>query len=165
MNKSATILLVEDDRIILEGLAELLELCNIGFCDIGYQIKTICTMNGVEGLSALYAHAPDLIISDNMMPKMDGFEFLRRVRANRSWAHIPFVFLAPRDLTQEIRAGRLTGVDGCFQKPFDSDELLQFIKSLLDRKFQQSDREADRAAATKRARRRLVATLASSPRL
>ena len=72
--KPATILLVEDDRSMLEGIRDLLTLV-----DIGYEVEVITAVNGRAGLGVIQQHVPDLIVSDIMMPEMDGFEFLNHV--------------------------------------------------------------------------------------
>jgi YesN/AraC family two-component response regulator len=70
-------LLVEDEWFLLEGLRELLEIFE---CD--YNLRVLTAANGVEGLKKLEKYQPDLIISDIMMPKMGGYEFLANVREN-----------------------------------------------------------------------------------
>src|SRR5690606_35324415 len=73
--RPATILLVEDDRFLLAGLQELLEVF-----DGKYRLNVLTAQNGIMGLKMLEQHRPDLIISDVMMPVMDGYEFLHQVR-------------------------------------------------------------------------------------
>jgi CheY-like chemotaxis protein len=84
MATSATILLVEDDQSLLDGISDLLEVV-----DIGYQITVLTASNGQAGLKIMAVQTPDLIISDIMMPKMGGFEFLEHLRQNSAWVHIP----------------------------------------------------------------------------
>lgn len=87
--------------------------------------------NGREGLLLLEKHRPDLIISDIMMPVMDGYEFLRRVRANDELKSVPFIFLtAKADLDMKIE-GLEEGADEYLVKPFNSLELLARVKALL----------------------------------
>lgn len=131
MRDSATILLVEDDQSLLDGISDLLEVA-----DIGYRIQVLTASNGLAGLARVGEHTPDLIISDIMMPLMDGFEFLREVRKNPAWIHIPFVFLTARGDKRDIQDGRRSGAELYITKPFDNDELLQLVKGQLDRSFQ-----------------------------
>jgi two-component system sensor histidine kinase/response regulator len=131
MRDSATILLVEDDQSLLDGISDLLEVA-----DIGYQVKTLTASNGRAGLARVAEETPDLIISDIMMPLMDGFEFLAEVRQNPAWIHIPFIFLTARGEKRDIQEGRSSGAELYITKPFDNDELLQLVKGQLDRTFQ-----------------------------
>lgn len=131
MRDSATILLVEDDQSLLDGISDLLEVA-----DIGYQVQALTASNGRAGLARIAEETPDLIISDIMMPLMDGFEFLAEVRKNPAWIHIPFIFLTARGEKRDIQEGRSSGAELYITKPFDNDELLQLVKGQLDRTFQ-----------------------------
>ncbi len=143
--KPATILLVEDDRSMLEGIRDLLTLV-----DIGYDIDVITAGNGRIGLENIQQQVPDLIISDIMMPELDGFEFLRRVRQNPEWAHIPVIFLTAKGSKQDIHKGRTSGADLYITKPFNSVEFLELVGSQLDRAFQlQASRQQSLAGLKK----------------
>ncbi|MDX1662382.1 MAG: response regulator [Candidatus Promineifilaceae bacterium] len=131
MTQSATILLVEDDRSILNGIADLLQLF-----EIGYDLQVLKATDGVEGLARMEEAVPDLIISDIMMPRLNGFGFLEAVRANPTWIHIPVIFLSARGTRDEVFAGRRSGAELYITKPFVSDELIELVKSQLDRTFQ-----------------------------
>ncbi len=136
MTESATILLVEDDLALLEGIAELLEIA-----DLGYQVQVMKATDGVDALERLADHCPDLIISDIMMPRMDGFEFLQELRKNPQWVHVPVIFLTARGTEQDILEGRLSGAELYITKPYVSDEFLQLVESQLRRAFElQRDR-------------------------
>jgi DNA-binding response OmpR family regulator len=137
MSDSATILLVEDDLPLLDGIADLLEVS-----DIGYSLQVIKTTDGEEGLQAVTDYEPDLVISDIMMPRMGGFEFLERLRSQKPFVHIPVIFLTARGTPTDVLRGRLSGVELYLTKPYDSDELLQMVRSQLDRAIQlQGDRQ------------------------
>ncbi len=129
--KSAIILLVEDDRSMLEGIRDLLTLV-----DIGYEVEVLTAGNGRAGLEVIQQQVPDLIISDIMMPEMDGFEFLNHVRQRAEWAHIPVIFLTAKGSKQDIHKGRTSGADLYITKPFNSREFLELVSSQLDRAFQ-----------------------------
>jgi YesN/AraC family two-component response regulator len=74
---------------------------------------------------------PNLILSDVMMPIMDGFEFLEKVKANEQWRGLPFIMLTARaEMQTRLNALRI-GVDAYLLKPFDEDELLARVKNLL----------------------------------
>lgn len=123
----AKLMLVEDDKHLLLGLREILELA-------GYTVDI--AENGREALDLLNTHAqnpPDLIVSDIMMPYMDGIELLRHVREQERWVNIPFVFLTARGEKTDIHLGKHLGVDEYVVKPFDTDDLLVVIESRLKR--------------------------------
>jgi two-component system sensor histidine kinase/response regulator len=137
MTDPATVLIVEDDKALLAGIADLIEISNIG-----YDVEVLTASDGTGGLSVLGEQIPDLIISDVMMPRMGGYEFLSQIRSNPRWLHIPVIFLSAKGTPNEIREGRLSGAELYVTKPYDSDELLQLIQSQLERAFQlQKDRE------------------------
>lgn len=131
MKDSATILLVEDDRALLDGIADLLEVS-----EIGYAVQVTKATNGELGLKAVAENEPDLIISDVMMPKMGGFEFLEQLRNQPDWVHIPVIFLTAKGTPDDILKGRLSGAELYITKPYDSDELLQLVRSQLARAFE-----------------------------
>jgi CheY-like chemotaxis protein len=81
-------------------------------------------------------HQPDLIVTDIMMPKMDGYELLSQVRENPAWVHIPVIFLTARGERRDVIRGRSSGAEEYIIKPYDSDELLELVVKQLDRYFQ-----------------------------
>jgi len=131
MRRKVTILLVEDDKSMLEGMHDLLQVV-----DIGYDATVLTAGNGLQALIQMEHTTPDLIVSDIMMPKMDGFQFLKAVQQNPNWEHIPFIFLTARGEKHEIHKGRVSGAALYITKPFHSIELLELIKTQLDRKIQ-----------------------------
>ena len=128
--RKATILAVEDDHNLLAGLEDLLETM-----EEGYELEVLTASNGLEGLDILRQRLPDLIISDIMMPQMSGFEFLKEVRKNLDWLHIPVIFLTARGEPADKNQAFIGGVDEYITKPYDSDVLLKFVKVQLDRRF------------------------------
>ncbi len=127
---TATVLVVEDDRNLLNGLEDLLTIF-----EGKYKLKVLTALNGVEALDVLDQQVPDLIISDIMMPKMSGYEFLLRVRENPQWVHIPFIFLTAKGEKQDEYEGFRRGVDEYITKPYDSDDMLRFVEKQLDKYF------------------------------
>ena len=125
------ILLAEDDKALLRGVTDLLEMS-------GYQVYAApdgrSALRLLEGLSEL----PDLIISDIAMPHMDGYKFLSAVRARPEWMSIPFIFLTARTEKEDIRTGKLRGVDDYVTKPFELPDLLVAVQSTLNRRRQLS---------------------------
>ncbi len=97
----------------------------------GYDVAT--ARSGTEALVAVAQRLPDLIVSDVRMPGMDGFELARRLRRNQSTALIPIVFLTAKDQIKDRIEGFRNGVDAYLTKPFEPDELLAVIASILVR--------------------------------
>jgi len=120
------LLVVEDDTNLLEGVQSVLEL-------EGYSVMTAA--NGAHALQLLETDEgmPDLIISDIMMPQMDGLQFLHEVRKDPRYTAIPFIFLTARGEKSDIHRGKRMGVDDYIVKPFDTDDLLIAVESRLRR--------------------------------
>ena len=129
---TATILVVEDDTHLMEGIRDILELNH-------YAVLT--ATNGVRGLEALEDRPapPDLIVSDIMMPQMDGYEFFDRVRADQNWVKIPFIFLTAKGERDDIHRGKQMGAEDYVIKPFDAEDLLVAVESRLKRHQQMMD--------------------------
>jgi two-component system sensor histidine kinase/response regulator len=119
------ILVVEDDSALLEGVRDILELA-------GYEVYT--ATNGVEGLEALRRVTPDLILSDIMMPRMDGHQFYEAVRSHSEWLSIPFIFLTAKGEKTDVRLGKRLGADDYITKPFEEEDLLVTVGSKLKRR-------------------------------
>ena len=118
------ILVVEDDLALLEGVAELLKLSDY---------RVLMATNGQEALDLLDEQRPDLIVSDIMMPEMDGYAFHKAVRQRPEMFTIPFIFLTARGEKRDIRKGKASGVDDYITKPFDDEDLLVAVESKLKR--------------------------------
>ncbi len=137
MNRSANILLVEDDLSMLNGMHDLFQMPGLlEKAGIDYEVDVKTANNGQEALTVMADCTPDLIVSDIMMPVMDGYEFLDKVQENPQWLHIPFIFLTAKGNKDEILDGQLRGANLYITKPFASIELLELIRSQLDRSFQ-----------------------------
>jgi len=131
--KRVTILVLEDDPHLLEGLTDVLELPYA----LPYQFRVLQAINGQEGLKQLAKNKPDLIISDIMMPIMDGYQFYEQVRRNPNWLHIPFIFLTARGEAKDIYKGNILGAEDYITKPYDNDDLMNRVVARLDRYFKQ----------------------------
>lgn len=117
------ILVVDDSEEVRNYLIELLEpLYCIEFAT-----------NGIEGVAKVKEKQPDLIISDVMMPEMDGFEFCKKLRSKESTATIPFVFLTAKTDEQFRLLGTQAGANDYISKPFDPTLLLEKVKNIFDR--------------------------------
>jgi two-component system sensor histidine kinase/response regulator len=118
------VLVVEDNSIMLEGIRDTLEMD-------GYQVVT--ALDGLEALERLEQHHPDLIVSDIMMPRLDGYQFFSAVRANSKWVDIPFVFLTAKNQRVDVRLGKQLGADDYLTKPFEAEDLLVVVQAKLER--------------------------------
>lgn len=87
--------------------------------------------NGEVGLSKTIKYLPDLVISDVLMPKMDGLQMLAKIKTDKRTSHIPVILLTARSLSQHKIEGLETGADDYLLKPFDFDELIARIDNLL----------------------------------
>jgi DNA-binding NarL/FixJ family response regulator len=118
------ILLVDDDKTLQTVLTRYLE-------KRGYSVRVVTS--GIQGLKLFSQDPPDLVVSDIMMPGMDGLEFCRRLRATRPGQLVPFIFLtAKKDLEDRVQ-GHYIGADDYITKPFEPLELLAKIESQLER--------------------------------
>src|SRR5207249_11911117 len=87
---------------------------------------------GREALDRGYADRPDVVVLDVMMPQMDGFEVLRRLKADPSTAEIPVIMLTAKAQDADIFRGWSSGVDCYLTKPFNPMQLLTFVKRVLE---------------------------------
>lgn len=119
-----TVFLVEDDDALVQNLKIFMEMNDF---------KLISAFNGKEGLEILsnIDFLPDLIISDILMPEMDGYDFYMKVAENSEWSRIPFFFLSGKAEPDDVRFGKMLGVDDYITKPFKAKELLKRIKKTL----------------------------------
>ncbi|MDH4089200.1 MAG: response regulator [Cyclobacteriaceae bacterium] len=127
------ILIVEDNRDLRSFIASILER--------DYSI--VEAVDGIDGMKKAVASIPDLIISDVMMPMMDGFEMCKNLKANEKTNHIPVILLTAKAARENKLEGLETGADDYLVKPFDDAELQVRIKNLiairqkLQQKYQQ----------------------------
>ncbi|NVM19005.1 MAG: response regulator [Candidatus Lokiarchaeota archaeon] len=120
------ILVVEDNLDLLYNLNLLLE---------SNDYKPITAKNGKEAIKILSSleKIPNIIISDIMMPEMDGYEFFRQISNEPRWNRIPFIFLSARTTPKEVRFGKLLGADDYLTKPFDEKDLLAILSGRIAR--------------------------------
>lgn len=118
------ILIVDDDITLRTALIRYLE-------NRGYSVQN--AGSGREGLDLFEQDPPDLVVSDVMMPEMDGLEFCRRLRTTRSGQLVPFIFLSSRRDVDDRIQGHKMGADDYLVKPFEPRELVAKIESQLER--------------------------------
>ncbi|NDJ77964.1 MAG: hybrid sensor histidine kinase/response regulator [Chloroflexi bacterium] len=122
-----TILVVEDDMHLMEGIRDILEI---------NEYNVLTATNGAVALELLRSQPrpPDLIVSDIMMPRMDGYDFFRAVRSEKGWLEIPFIFLTAKGERDDVRRGKEMGAEDYVVKPFDADDLLVAVSAKLKRR-------------------------------
>lgn len=121
--ESNRLLLIDDDPNLVLLVKDFLELR-------GYSVIT--AQNGLDALKILEQEIPNLIICDVMMPEMDGYTFVEKVRQNPQTHWIPFLFLSAMGKIQDRVAGLTKGADVYMVKPFEPDELVAQIEASLN---------------------------------
>ncbi|MFW9972714.1 MAG: PleD family two-component system response regulator, partial [Candidatus Odinarchaeota archaeon] len=121
------ILVVDDNKDILLNIRITLEQNNF---------EVITSSNAQDALNILSktVKIPDVIVSDIMMPIIDGYDFFRKVSSSLKWSRIPFIFLTAKSSPEDVRFGKILGVDDYITKPFEEEDLLAIIKGKVHRK-------------------------------
>lgn len=119
-----TLLLVEDD-------SDLLEILRLTFEMEGYRL--VVAMDGEQALDKAKRHAPDLVVLDIMLPKLDGIEACRRMRADVALQHIPILMLTAKGEESDVVLGLGLGADDYMVKPARPKELTARVRNLLRR--------------------------------
>jgi len=143
------ILVVDDDLGTRLSISDYLELS-------GYKVMT--ANDGQEGLMMVNKHHPDLIVTDIIMPRMNGYELVRQVRQKTQFRLLPVILLTARTQTQERILGYQSGCDLYLPKPFELEELAAAIDNLLERSriiqseyqlsLQENSNKAERSSET-----------------
>ncbi len=116
------VLVVEDDAPILRQIEFNLQ-------SNGFEVETATT--GVEALKAMMRRRPDLLITDIMMPEMDGHELVMSVRADPDLKEVPVIMLTARSQDEDMMQGYQSGTDLYLTKPFEPAELITFVRRIL----------------------------------
>lgn len=120
------ILIVEDNQSVRESINDIID-------SAGYEPK--CAENGEKAIQILNSnYTPDLIISDIMMPGIDGYQLRNIISSKPNLAQIPFIFLTAKAQVDEIRKGMNTGADDYITKPFKAVDLLNAVGIRLNKK-------------------------------
>lgn len=122
---AGTILLVDDEPGLREAVQAYLE-------DSGFTVHV--ASNATQGWDLLQQVSPDLVITDIMMPHVDGYQFLQQMRDDPRYQAMPVVFLTARGMTSDRIQGYQAGCDAYLPKPFDPDELVAIVQGLLNRR-------------------------------
>ncbi len=122
-----TVIIVDDNVDILNGIKIL--LVNNGF-------KVHAFTNALDALDRIKNHEvnPDIIISDIVMPEMNGYVFFKALSNDPDFYMVPFIFLSGKKTVDDVRFGKTLGVDDYITKPFEPEDLLASVKGKLNRK-------------------------------
>jgi CheY-like chemotaxis protein len=116
--------------LVVEDIPNVLELLEVTLKFQGYQV--LSAKNGEEALKILEKEKPALVITDILMPVLDGFAFVQKIRSNPETKDIPVIFLSATYVTREDRDFALSlGASLFIEKPFDTEDLLLTIAELL----------------------------------
>jgi CheY-like chemotaxis protein len=118
------IMIVDDNKDFIFNLELLLT---------SHNLDVVSALQGKEALKLLETmeRLPDLIISDILMPEMNGYDFFTKISSNQKFNQIPFIFLTARTSPEEIEYGKKLGVDEYIIKPFSEDSLIVSINNKL----------------------------------
>lgn len=121
---SASILIVDDEPDFCAALRDILEA-------EGHQVTI--EPSASRALTRLETATPDLILTDLMMPGLDGIGFLRRLRERPTWSAVPAVVISARGMAEDLAEARAAGADDYLVKPFSADELRAMVASHVPR--------------------------------
>lgn len=127
-----TLLLVDDNTDMLNYMSQ----------SMGSNFEILTAANGIEAIRLLEEKDVDMIISDIMMPEMDGLEFCQHIKTDFKTSHIPVVLLSAKSMTNDELKGLEAGADDYITKPFSMDILRQRVHNLMERSRQQHERFA-----------------------
>lgn len=116
---SLTILTVDDSRTMRDMLR--MTLCAAGF-------RVVQAVDGEDGLSVLDGETPSVIITDINMPRLDGFGFIARVRADERFLGVPILVLTTESSAEKKSQARQAGATGWIVKPFDAARLVDVVR-------------------------------------
>jgi DNA-binding response OmpR family regulator len=124
-DRTPTILVADDEE-------DLRELVTYRLSRSGYNV--IGAEDGQKAFELASERTPDLMVLDVMMPKLDGYELTRRVRAEAALRSIPVILLTARSQESDIDRGFEVGADDYLKKPFNPDELVARVRAVLGRR-------------------------------
>ena len=133
MNKKPQILIVDDEPYARQTIEMLLlkESYELFFAEDAH-----------EALAQLDDEVPDVILSDVMMPNMDGFELCQRIKRNPKWSHVPIILVTALDSKQDLARGLEAGADDFLHKPINGLELRARVRSMLRIKLRHDELQA-----------------------
>jgi len=121
---SHSVLVVEDEPNILDSLSFLMK-------QAGFEV--LIARDGDAALRMMDARTPDLVVLDVMLPRRDGYDVCRAIRANRKWENIRILMLTAKGRDLDRRKGLELGADDYMTKPFSTREIVERAKTLVGR--------------------------------
>ncbi len=118
------VLIAEDEPHIVESLSFVLQRS-------GYEVSSV--LDGEAAILRLRSDPPDMMILDVMLPKLNGFEVLKRVKSDPALRSIPVIILTAKGQVQDRRMAEEIGVDGFMTKPFSNREIVDEVRRLTPR--------------------------------
>jgi len=119
---SKTVLIVDDEEYIVTSLEYVMK-------SAGYEV--VVAYDGEQAIEKVKETAPDLLLLDVMMPKLDGFEVCEKIRANPLWESIRIIMLTAKGRDSERDKGISLGADAYMTKPFSTRDILKRVMELL----------------------------------
>lgn len=138
-NQHPVVLIVEDNEDIMTYIVD-------SFTDL-YEVKT--ARNGKEGMEIALESIPDLIVSDIMMPIMDGITMCRKLKKDIRTSHIPIILLTAKDTLTDKEEGYLSGADSYLTKPFSASLLHSRINNLLTQRRHLAEHYSEKIVSEK----------------
>jgi DNA-binding NarL/FixJ family response regulator len=126
---SARLLLVDDEPGVRESVQAYLE-------DSGYAVQV--SASAKDAWEMIQRDPPELVITDVMMPQVDGYQFLKQMRDDPRFTAMPVIFLTARGMKSDRISGYQAGCDAYLAKPFDPEELIAIVKNILQRRASSS---------------------------
>lgn len=120
-----TVLIIEDEKLIIVSTQMVLEAA-------GFRVES--AVNGEEGIAKARSVAPDLILLDIMMPGIDGWETLTRLKRDAATSNIPVVIFTAREHARGHQKSAEMGAADYFRKPFEPDELIELVEKHVAQK-------------------------------
>ncbi|MGC9344600.1 MAG: hybrid sensor histidine kinase/response regulator transcription factor, partial [Bacteroidales bacterium] len=121
-----TALVIDDDK----------DICRLLKTELSVNYRVYAACNGMEGIQMAEKYMPDIIISDIMMPEIDGFELCKTLKTKVETSHIPIILLTGKSADEDEIKGYSTGADAFISKPFDLEKLLNRIDTLITSRLQ-----------------------------
>jgi DNA-binding response OmpR family regulator len=120
-----TVLIIEDEKLIIVSTQMVLEAA-------GFRVES--ATNGEDGINKAKALTPDLVLLDIMMPGIDGWETLTRLKRDQATASIPVVVFTAREHARGHQKSAEMGAADYFRKPFEPDELIELVEKHIGQK-------------------------------
>ena len=114
---------IDDDRDMVKVIRVMLKVKGI---------QTVEAFSGLSGYAMVKREQPDIVLLDIMMPDIDGFEVLRKLRLDKETERIPIIFVSARAGREHVERGLSLGAQGYMTKPFKPDDLIAKIVDVLD---------------------------------